>query len=103
MGLVYLRKDPAEHSRWGIEVALQAGYDTDDLVPEPQPGGPQPITGADTLRHLARANVSYLAPIGEGLTFTAGLFKGAKSYEEFYAKYNLNYTRAYLTDYNPNF
>lgn len=103
MGLVYLRKDPAEQSRWGIEVALQVGYDTDDLVPEPQPGGPQPISGADTLRHLARANVSYLAPIGEGVTFTAGLFKGAKSYEEFYAKYNLNYTRAYLTDYNPNF
>ena len=103
MGLVYLRKDPAEQSRWGMELALQAGYDTDDLVPEPQPGGPQPISGADTLRHLARANVSYLAPIGAGVTFTAGLFKGSKSYEEFYAKYNLNYTRAYLTDYNPNF
>lgn len=103
MGLVYLRKDPAEHSRWGVEVALQAGYDTDDLIPNAQPGGAQPISGADTLRHLARANVSYLAPIGEGLTFTAGLFKGSKSYEEFYAKYNLNYTRAYLTDYNPNF
>ena len=26
----------------------------------------------------------------------AGLFKGAKSYEEFYAKYNLNYTRLTL-------
>lgn len=103
MGLVYLRKDPAERSRWGIEVALQAGYDTDDLVPDPKAGGPQPISGADTLRHLARANVSYLAPIGEGVTFTAGLFKGAKSYEEFYSKYNLNYTRTYLTDYNPNF
>ena len=36
MGLVYLRKDPAEHSRWGIELALQAGYDTDALVPEPE-------------------------------------------------------------------
>jgi hypothetical protein len=103
MGLVYLRKDPAERSRWGIEVALQAGYDTDDLVPDPKVGGPQPISGADTLRHLARANVSYLAPIGEGVTFTAGLFKGAKTYEEFYTKYNLNYTRTYLTDYNPNF
>lgn len=103
MGLVYLRKDPAERSRWGIEVALQAGYDTDDLVPDPKAGVPQPISGADTLRHLARANVSYLAPIGEGVTFTAGLFKGAKSYEEFYSKYNLNYTRTYLTDYNPNF
>lgn len=103
MGLAYVRKDPAEQSRWGVELALQAGYDTNDLLPDPQPGGTQPISGADTLRHLARANVSYLAPIGEGVTLTAGLFKGAKSYEEFYAKYNLNYTRAYLTDYNPNF
>lgn len=95
MGLVYVRKDPAEQSRWGVELALQAGYDTDDLVPDPQPGSPRPISGADSLRHLARANVSYLAPIGEGVTLTAGLFKGAKSYEEFYAKYNLNYTRTY--------
>ena len=103
MGLVYLRKDPAVESRWGIELALQAGYDTDDLVPDQQSGGAQPMDGADTLRHLARANVSYLAPVGHGLTLTAGLFKGLKTYEEFYAKYNLNYTRAYLTDYNPNF
>jgi hypothetical protein len=103
MGLIYLRKDPAEHSRWGVELALQAGYDTDALVPEPQADGSQPLSGADTLRHIARANVSYLAPIGRGLTMTAGLMKGTKSYEEFYAKYNLNYTRAYLTDYNPNF
>ncbi len=103
MGLVYLRKDPTEPSRWGVELAFQAGYDTRNLVPDPRPGGPQPIDGADTLRHVARANVSYLAPIGRGLTFTGGLFKGTKTYEEFYAKYNFNYTRAYLTDYNPNF
>lgn len=103
MGLVYVRKDPGLPSRWGIELALQAGYDTDNLVPTPQPGDPRPVSGADVLRHIARANLSYLAPIGQGLTFTAGLFKGTKSYEEFYAKYNLNYTRAYLTDYNPNF
>ena len=69
----------------------------------PQPGGPQPISGADTLRHLARANVSYLAPIGEGLTFTGGLFKGSSPTKSSVAKYNLNYTRTYLTDYNPNF
>ena len=103
MGLVYVRKDPAVESRWGVEFALQAGYDTNDLVPDPQPSGAQPIDGADILRHLARANVSYLAPVGRGLTLTAGLFKGFKTYEEFYSKYNLNYTRTYLTDYNPNF
>jgi hypothetical protein len=103
MGLLYVRKDPAKFSRWGVELALQAGYDTDALVPDPQSDGSQPLSGADTLRHIARANVSYLAAIGRGVTFTAGLMKGTKTYEEFYAKYNLNYTRAYLTDYNPNF
>lgn len=103
IGLLYVRKDPAEQSRWGVELAFQAGYDTDDLVPEPKADGTRPVSGADTLRHVARANVSYLAPIGRGVTFSAGLMKGSKTYEEFYAKYNLNYTRAYITDYNPNF
>ncbi|BCA55987.1 hypothetical protein W02_31270 [Nitrospira sp. KM1] len=103
MGLAYLRKDPARESRWGMELAFQGGYDTDALVPQPNASGVKPIEGADTLRYLARANVSYLAPVGHGLTISAGLIKGMKTYEEFYAKYNINYTRAYLTDYNPNF
>ncbi len=103
MGLLYLRKDPAEQSRWGMELALQAGYDTDALVPEPTADGTRPVSGADTPRHIARANVSYLAPIGRGVTFSAGLMKGSKTYEELSAKYNVNYTRACITDYNPNF
>jgi len=103
MGLLYLRKDPAVQSRWGVELAFQAGYDTNELVPEPRADGTRPLSGADTLRHIARANVTYLAPIGHGLTFSAGLMKGSKTYEEFYAKYNANYTRSYITDYNPNF
>lgn len=98
MGLAYLRKEPQEQSRWGMEVAVQGGYDTNDLVPQEQP-----VAAADVLRHLARANVSYLAPIGNGLELTAGLLKGFINYESFYAKNNFNYTRAYLTDYNPNF
>jgi hypothetical protein len=56
------------------------------------------ILNVDTLRHLARANVSYLAPIGNGLELTGGLMKGFINYESFYAKDNFNYTRAYLTD-----
>jgi hypothetical protein len=98
MGFVYLEKDPTRESRWGLELALQAGYDTDDLVPRQDA-----IHGADTLRHLARASVSYLAPAGNGLLLTAGLFRGFRTYESFYAKYNFNYTRTYLTDINPNF
>ncbi|WP_447985405.1 outer membrane beta-barrel protein [Nitrospira sp. Nam74] len=98
MGLAYLRKEPRMGSRWGMELAVQGGYDTKELVPREHP-----MSGADTLRHLARANISYLAPVGNGLELTAGLMKGFINYESFYAKDNFNYTRAYLTDYNPNF
>ena len=98
MGYLYFEKDPTRDSRWGVEVAAQAGYDTLSLVPRQQP-----IGGADTLRHLARANVSYLAPVGSGLTVVAGIFRGFRNFESYYAKNNFNYTRAYITDYNPNF
>jgi len=98
MGLAYLRREPSERSRWGMEFAVQGGYDTKDLVPKENP-----MSGADVLRHLARANVSYLAPLGSGLELTAGLLKGFINYESFYTRNNFNYTRAYLTDYNPNF
>jgi hypothetical protein len=98
MGFAYLRKEPRMESRWGMELAVQGGYDTKELVPREHP-----MSGADTLRHLARANISYLAPVGNGLELTAGLMKGFINYESFYAKDNFNYTRAYLTDYNPNF
>jgi len=98
MGFVYLEKDPTRESRWGLELALQAGYDTDGLVPRQDA-----MDGADTLRHLGRASVSYLAPVGNGLLMTAGLFRGFRTYESFYTKYNFNYTRTYLTDINPNF
>jgi Putative beta-barrel porin-2, OmpL-like. bbp2 len=103
MVLGYFRKDALKQSRWGLELAVQGGYDTDALVPEPEPGRDQPIDGADVLRHVARANLSYLTAIGNGLKITAGLMEGYINYESFYSVNNYNYTRAYLTDYNPNF
>jgi hypothetical protein len=103
MMLGYLHKEPHRAGEWGMEVAGQAGYDTDALVPREQEGRDRPLPGADVLRHLSRANVSYLAPIGNGLMLTAGLMQGYINYESFYAKNNFNYTRAYITDYSPNF
>src|SRR5262245_56570066 len=94
MLLAYIEKEPRIESRWGMELAFQAGYDTDALVPEEIPGRSSPIHGADVLRHVSRANVSYLAPVGNGLALTAGLMKGYINYESFYAKNNFNYTRA---------
>ena len=80
-------------------------YDDVDAIHVPRVfvGARAVVVGDDVLRHVARANVSYLAPIGSGLMLTAGLMKGYINYESFYAKQNFNYTRAYITDYNPNF
>lgn len=63
----------------------------------------RPLPGAETLKHFSRANASYLVPVGTGMKLTAGLFNSFIGYESFYAKDNLNYTRAYLPDYSPYF
>lgn len=101
MAFGYVRKKATPSSRWGMELLGQAGYDTEGLVPQPIPERQKPIDGADALRHIGQANVSYLAPVGQGLTLTAGLFKSYIGYQSFYAKNNLNYTRTYIADNSP--
>ena len=103
MVLGYIRKDISQSSRWGVEFGVQGGYDTDALVPEPDPGREKPVAGADTLRHFSRANVTYLVPVGNGLTVTAGLFNSYIGYQSIYSKFNLNYTRTYMADNAPYF
>lgn len=103
MAMGYVRKDATRQSRWGMELGVQGGNDTDGLVPSATPGRDQPVSGADTLRHIARANVSYLAPVGNGLTLTAGLFNSYIGYQSVYARYNHNYTRSYMADNAPYF
>jgi hypothetical protein len=98
LGMFYFRKDLSDASRWGVELAGQAGYDTAGQVPNSSRLG-----GADVLQYVSRANVSYLAPIGSGLTITAGLFNSFIGYESFYAKDNPNYTRSWICDYTPYF
>jgi hypothetical protein len=98
MGLGYVRKDASMSSRWGMELGFQGGRDTEEfafLV------GERRVDGADVLRHIHRANVSYLAPIGKGLTFTAGLFNSLMGYESLYARDNANYTRSWIADNTP--
>jgi hypothetical protein len=98
MALGYFRKDEAVHSRWGMEFGMQAGYDTNISGF----GQDRPlISSADTLRHFAYANVTYLAPVGEGLTVRAGLFDSFIGYESLYAAKNSNYTRSWLADNSP--
>src|SRR5689334_3745711 len=98
MAGVYIRKDPTEASRWGTEWLVQGGEDSKNFgfatnVPN--------VSGSDVWRHFGRANVSYLAPAGNGLSLQAGLFNSFIGYESLYAKDNGNYTRAWIADYSP--
>lgn len=98
MVLAYVRKDVSEASRWGMELGAQGGYDSVDFA---FLQGESKVGGADVLRHLHRANASYLAPVGNGLTVTAGLFNSLMGYESLYAKDNANYTRSWIADNTP--
>ena len=99
MALAYVRKDATSESRWGMEFGLQSGYDSKDFA---FLQGEQKVDGADTLRHFHRANMSYLAPVGDkDLTVTAGLFNSLIGYESLYAKDNFNYTRSWMADNTP--
>lgn len=99
MGLVYLRKDATEGSRWGMEFGAQGGQDSKNFA---FLQGESKVAGADTLRHFSRANLSYLAPVGgKDLTVTAGLFNSLIGYESLYAKDNFNYSRSWMADNTP--
>lgn len=98
MVLAYVRKDVSEASRWGMELGAQGSYDSVDFA---FLQGESKVGGADVLRHVHRANVSYLAPLGNGLTVTAGLFNSLMGYESLYARDNTNYTRSWIADNTP--
>lgn len=98
MGAVYIRKDATVQSRWGMELLAQGGQDAKDFgfgVNLPK------LDHSDALRHLGLANVSYLAPVGNGLVLQGGIFNSLIGYESLYAKNNFNYTRAWIADYSP--
>jgi hypothetical protein len=98
MAALYVKKDVMEESRWGMELLVHGGQDAKDFgfgVNLPR------LEGSSWLRQLGRANVSYLAPVGNGLTIQAGIFNSLIGYESLYAKDNFNYTRAWIADYSP--
>lgn len=98
MAAAYVKKDVSEQSRLGMELLVQGGQDTKTFgfaANEP------PVPNADWYRHFGRANVSYLAPVGNGLTVQAGLFNSFLGHDSLYAKDNFNYTRPWGADYTP--
>ncbi|HWG59879.1 MAG TPA: outer membrane beta-barrel protein [Candidatus Acidoferrales bacterium] len=98
MAGLYLNKDASAKSRFGMELLLQAGQDSKEFgFSATAPNLP----GAHWLSQLGRANVSYLAPVGRGLTVQAGIFNSLIGYESLYAKDNFTYTRSWGADYSP--
>lgn len=98
MTAVYLRKKASEQSRWGMEASFQAGQDTrvfgfSSTAPH--------LPGSTGLRHLGPTNVSYLAPVGKGLTIQGGIFSSLIGYDSLYAKDNFSYTRPWGADFTP--
>jgi hypothetical protein len=98
MTAAYARKTAVESSRWGFEVTVQGGQDT--RVFGFSATAPN-LAGSDFLRHLGPTDVSYLAPVGNGLTLQAGIFSSFIGYDSLYAKDNLNYTRPWGADFTP--
>jgi len=96
----YLKKPPSESSRAGVELTVQEGHDSEIFgFSATAPN----IGGADWLLHLGPTNVSYLAPVGNGLTVQGGIFASFIGYDGLYAKDNFNYTRPWTGDYTPYF
>jgi len=96
----YLKKVPSESSRVGVELTAQEGRDSEIFgFSATAPN----IGGADWLLHLGPTNVSYLAPVGNGLAIQGGIFGSFIGYDGLYAKDNLTYTRPWTGDYTPYF
>ncbi len=93
-----IKKEASSDSRWGAEFAVQGGEDSGNFgFSATAPN----VSGSEGLRRFGLANVSYLAPAGNGLTVQFGLFNSFIGYDSLYAKDNFNYTRPWGADYTP--
>ncbi len=98
MAAAYVKKDPSESSRWGTQLTVQGGKDSEVFgFSATAPN----IDGFKVLRHLGPTNVSYLAPVGKGLTVQGGIFSSLVGYDSLYPKDNFNYTRPWGADFTP--
>jgi hypothetical protein len=98
MAGLYLKKETSESSRWGTELTLQAGKDSEVFgFSATAPN----LAGSKWLRHLGPTDISYLAPVGQGLTLQGGIFGSLIGYDSLYAKDNLEYTRPWGADFTP--
>ena len=98
MAALYARKPPSEQSRWGGELTVQTGKDSEVFgFSATAPN----VHGYRLLRHFGPTGVSYLAPVGKGLTVQGGIFSSLIGYDSLYAKDNSTYTRPWGADFTP--
>lgn len=98
MAAVSAKRTALPPSRWGAELLVQAGKDTELFgFSATAPN----LSGHEWLRYVGLANVSYLAPAGRGLTIQAGIFASLIGYDALYARDNANYTRPWSADFTP--
>jgi len=98
MAVLYVRKQATDSSRWGTELTIQGGKDSE--VFGYSATAPN-LRGSKFLRHLGPTDVSYLVPVGQGLTFQGGIFSSLIGYDSLYTKDNFNYTRPWGADFTP--
>lgn len=98
MAGAYFRKTPLELSRWGLEFTVQGGQDSRVFGFSATASN---LPGATGLRHLGPTNVSYLLPVGKGLTVQGGIFSSLIGYDSLYTKDNFSYTRPWGADFTP--
>jgi hypothetical protein len=98
MAAAYVKKKASEQSRWGAELTIQGGKDSQVFgFSATAPNLP----GYRWSRHLGLADVSYLAPVGKGLTVQGGIFGSLIGYDGLYTKDNFSYTRPWGADFTP--
>jgi hypothetical protein len=98
MAAAYVQKNASESSRLGLQFTVQAGQDT--RVFGFSATAPN-LPGSSGLRHLGPTTISYLVPLGKGVTIQGGIFSSLIGYDSLYAKDNFNYTRPWGADLTP--
>lgn len=98
MAALYLKRPTSGPSTWGLELTLQAGKDSEGFgFSATAPN----LEGSKWLRHLGPTDVSYVAPVGKGLTLQGGIFSSLIGYDSLYSKDNITYTRPWGADFTP--
>jgi hypothetical protein len=99
---IEMNKAPTEESRAGFNIALQGGeFCTVGGCSASVAGVPGNNAGNSDMVRLYSANVSYMAPIGSGLTVTAGIMPTLLGYEVENQNGNFFITRSILWAFQP--